>query len=110
MAFATGVNDQGDVVGGSRLPNNQIHAFLIPHGGTMKDLGVLPGGVSSQATGINNQGQIVGFATTAAGPNHGFTWKNGVMTDLGTLGGTFSQANGVNKNGKVAGFSHTPPS
>jgi probable HAF family extracellular repeat protein len=68
---------------------------------------VLPGGVSSQATGINNQGQIVGFATTASGPNHGFSWKNGVMTDLGTIGGTFSQANGVNNNGRIVGFGHT---
>ena len=64
------------------------------------DIGTL-GGVWSLATGITNEGQVVGMATIDdtpdtfgpligapwPSPTHPFTWNQGKMTDLGTLGG-----------------------
>ena len=76
---ATGVNDSGQVVGGS---NN--HAFLYSGGG-MTDLGTLPGGTFSKATGINSAGHIVGMADDGIGDTHAFFYDGTTMNDLGTL-------------------------
>lgn len=52
---ATGVNDSGQVVGSSYVPDGTFYGFLYS-GGTMSDLGTLPGGSESVATGINDSG------------------------------------------------------
>ena len=54
---------------------------------SVHDLGTL-GGTFSWAFGINDGGSIAGIATLPAdAETHAFLWRNGVMTDLGTLGG-----------------------
>ncbi len=84
------------------------HRPQHPKGFTIKDLGTLPGGDSSQATGINDRGQVVGYSSTASGSTHAFLFEHGVMTDLGTLpGGNSSQATGINDRGQVVGYSST---
>jgi probable HAF family extracellular repeat protein len=60
----------------------------------MIDLGTLSGtfGVPAKVT---NRGQVVGDSDREGDlpeDQHGFSWKDGVLTDLGTLGGTFSSA------------------
>jgi len=77
-------------------------------GGTMTDLGTLPGGQYSRPVGINDSGQVVGYADTASGNDHAFLYSNGTMTDLGTLpGGQYSAATGINNAGQVVGYSGT---
>src|ERR1700731_1509953 len=57
----------------------------------VKDLGTL-GGTGSVAEGISNRGWVVGSANLAGDQNgHAFLWRDGVMSDLGTLGGLNSQ-------------------
>ena len=54
---------------------------------TVTDLGTL-GGTFSFGVGINNRGWVAGFSTLPGDLNqHAFLWRNGVITDLGTLGG-----------------------
>jgi probable HAF family extracellular repeat protein len=78
---------------------------------TIKVLGTL-GGTFSEAVGINNRGSLAGISTLP-GDNvvHAFLWKNGVITDLGTLGGPNSVAPEAepqpNAKGEVAGASDT---
>ena len=47
----------------------------------MQDLGVLVGGLESQAWGINNAGHVVGVANLADGSFHAFLWSKGSMEE-----------------------------
>ena len=111
---ALGLNAAGQVVGArllAKLSSGATHAFLSS-GGTMTDLGTLPGGGFSTATGINASGQISGhsqlFDPASKGTTvHAFLYSAGAMKDLGTLNGSgsISYAFGINAAGQVAGVS-----
>jgi probable HAF family extracellular repeat protein len=116
-AEATGINNKGQVVGRSITSHYDEHAFIWENG-VMTDLGTL-GGAYSIATGINDKEEVVGWSTiTPVDPDypdfsfsyddlHAFIWKDGVITDLGTLGGSASGATGINDKGEVVGWSDT---
>src|SRR4051794_13545745 len=105
---ANGINDAGQVAGGSYTAGGDLHAFITGPGMGMRDLGTL-GGTFSAAFGINATGQVVGYSDTTGGAQHAFiTGSNGTgMRDLGTLGGTYSEARGINADGQVVGVSNT---
>jgi probable HAF family extracellular repeat protein len=69
-------------------------------------LGTL-GGSFSIAYWLNNAGESVGGATTSGDALfHATHWKNGAITDLGTLDGDcFSQAWAINSKGQIVGQS-----
>ena len=50
---------------------------------------------------------IVGYAYNAAGDFLGFTYQNGTMTPLGTLGGSWSIAYAINDQNQIAGQAYT---
>ena len=89
------------------------HAFQS-HAGVRTDLGALVDGVSSQSTWISANGLIAGTSqngeTDPLFPgfpeNQAVLWRNGHITDLGTLpeGGYESGANAVNSKGQVIGW------
>ncbi len=99
-----------------------MHACLW-QGGTMTDLGTLPGFSHSVACDINNNGQIVGYcfdiahtydffglhakgSVTDPTGQRAFLWYAGQMTDLGTLpGDAASAALAINDAGDVVGWS-----
>lgn len=72
------------------------------------DLGTL-GGTFSLAYAINDRGQIDGFSTLPGDQvEHSFLVKNGMMSDLGTLGGPNSQSfANLNNAPQVAGSAET---
>ncbi len=70
---ASDINDVGQIVGWSSFSPDiegtyacldliPTHAFLLPQGGTIQDLGTLPGDTSSQAYKINLFGQVIGIS------------------------------------------------
>jgi probable HAF family extracellular repeat protein len=93
---------------GPSEPTTSTSASLVPAGYIAVDLGTL-GGTWSEAYGINRSGQIVGQSTTAGGALHGFVWKDGAMTDVGSLDATyqFTTAAAINRAGKVVGYSQS---
>jgi probable HAF family extracellular repeat protein len=88
------------------------HAFQW-QGGVRRDLGALVAGVSSLANWVSNTGLIAGVSENGAidpllpgfPQLRAVLWKNGHITDLGTLpeGGYESIANAVNSRGQVIG-------
>jgi probable HAF family extracellular repeat protein len=67
------------------------------------DLGTL-GGAQSAAFALNERAEVVGWAETAAGERHAFLYREGRISDLGTLPGYHrSEAYGINDRGDVVG-------
>jgi probable HAF family extracellular repeat protein len=120
------VNDGDQVVGFSDngipdpfssvffLTGTQIHTFLWKNG-AMQDIGTLGGPDAGPGAncGVLPPDQIVGASYTGFKPNPGtglptldpFLWRDGVMTDLGTLGGTIGNAQCANSHGQIIGNS-----
>lgn len=104
---AAALNDCGQVVGSSGLPDGGIHPFLW-QGGVMTDLGLPPGMRYAYASDINGRGTVVGLGVIPSPPRwqgRAFLWRNGTMTDLGTLGGWSSSATAVNDRDQAIGWS-----
>ena len=105
ISAAYGINDAGQVVGGSYDASANFHAFLWQNG-SMQDLGTL-GGDYSSAEAINETGQVVGTARLADATPHAFLWQNGSMQDLGALTWDQSIAYDINDKGQVVGALQT---
>jgi probable HAF family extracellular repeat protein len=60
------LNDNGQVVGFSFLPNNPNDQAFLYSRGVMIGLGTLPGDASSYANGINNKGQVTGTSASSS--------------------------------------------
>ncbi len=72
----------------------------------MRDLGALEGSYLSWAYAVNPAGTVVGESLLGDG-EHAWMWKNGVTTDLGSLGGTTTRAYAINPSGDVVGIATT---
>jgi probable HAF family extracellular repeat protein len=71
------------------VAQNQQHQQKVQY--VVKDLGAL-GGSQGVAEGISDRGWVVGDATLPGDQSvHATLWREGVVTDLGTLGGVNSQ-------------------
>ncbi len=99
------INNNGLIVGSSYVNATDFHAFSYDNG-VMKDLGNGPGMTDSEAFGVNDLNEIVGYTENAdASQVRGFLYKNGALTELGTLGGNASFGADINKHQIIAGYS-----
>lgn len=110
-SYGWGINDHGQVTGRADTLYYVPHAFST-NGSTMTDLGTMSNRLFGVGTGINNAGHVTGFAYTTYAytssiPAHAFVYRDGVMTDLGTLGGSESYGYGINDANEVTGQSST---
>ncbi len=69
------------------------------------------GGNASFALGLNERGEVVGTSRTTSASRRqlAFRWRDGLMTNLGSLpGSTFSRAFEINARGSAVGEAFTP--
>jgi probable HAF family extracellular repeat protein len=78
--------------------------------GTLTNLGALPGGYNSYAQAVNARGTVVGSAENGATDLvlgitefEAVLWRNGQITNLGTLGGNESVGFDINDRGQIVG-------
>jgi probable HAF family extracellular repeat protein len=112
------LNERGDVVGFANASeadggNFNPRAFLWTRDQGIRNLGAVPGDVTSQATGINEWRQIVGQSCDANDNCRGFLWQNGVMTDLqdlviGDYDDVITTANDIDDRGRITGQAFDP--
>jgi probable HAF family extracellular repeat protein len=113
VAVISDLNDRDQVVGYSTFydPDSatlQAHATIWQNRIPTR-IGTLNGGTYSEARRITNDGQVMGFSDTAENPGvyQAFSWRNGAMTPIGTLGGAYSFPNAMNQRGQIVGQSET---
>ncbi|GAA4435598.1 hypothetical protein ACFQV2_33775 [Actinokineospora soli] len=95
------MNGRGQVLGTAVSLNQRA---VLWTGSAMTDLGHL-GGATTDIGGpdsLNDLGVVVGWSKAADGRFHAFSWRDGVMTDLGDPG-VESRAYAVNGLGHVVG-------
>lgn len=73
---------------------------------TLTDLGLLPGYTISNAHALNDEGHVA-LNLELEKPIRAFLWRDGQLTELGTLGGEESFALEVNSADQVVGWSLT---
>lgn len=112
-ASVNGLNERGEVVGGSLLAGDLINQPFLWDGEKLIDL-VAPPFVESgngEANWISESGEVVGQASVSvkcAGSTtdivRGFLWRKGAITDLGHVVGTDnSRADFINSQTQIVG-------
>lgn len=106
-ALATGINDNGDVVGFLTASNGSIVSFLLK-GSTFSEFD-FPHSTNTMALGVNKTDQIVGGYVDSAGNMHGFLLSSPLMNahwqkidDPNGVGTT--TVNGLNDSAQLVGF------
>jgi probable HAF family extracellular repeat protein len=125
-SYANAINDHGKVVGsGLAFRGDAFNAFIYSNG-VSSNIGLLPGGLNSEASSINNRDQVVGIAdkpyrTFCVDNETGrkfrciqyaqraFLYQNNVMTDLNDLiptnsGWDLDWALDINIRGQIVGY------
>jgi uncharacterized membrane protein len=78
FTFLSGIDPEGNMVGGFGTPDGNSHGALISHGNCSPV--DYPGGHDTYANGSNAGGDLVGRYTDAEGVTHAFLWPHYIST------------------------------
>jgi probable HAF family extracellular repeat protein len=107
LSVGLAINDAGHVLGYSYSTSQGTSRPFLWVDGQKTTIGGFESSFAS-AGGINNLDEVIFNTVTTAGIPHAFRWKNGTVTDLGTVPGTDgSVAQAINSNGQIVGYSQT---
>jgi probable HAF family extracellular repeat protein len=81
-----GANNRGELIGNASFADEATSAPFLWSKGKFIDLGTF-GGTFGDANSINDAGAITGHAANPDNSVHGFFWKKGVLSDIGTVDG-----------------------
>jgi probable HAF family extracellular repeat protein len=103
VTTATGMNDNGDIVGAYILDaEGSVHGIILSKGVyTTFDVPAADGFTVGQ--GINNAGQIAGFYAEADGNDHGFILTKDGYTMIDVPGAFWTDVYAINATGEVVG-------
>jgi uncharacterized membrane protein len=114
-SYGLDINDSGAIVGFFRNGAAAASPFVATLDGNFTLLPKLVEGddITAAATGISSNGLIAGYCATEpdtifGAPTRAAFWREGVLTDIGTLGGDVASAAAVNSDGVVTGYSNEP--
>jgi probable HAF family extracellular repeat protein len=100
VSFGEAINNNGQVAGVATTG-------ILYSGGSWTSLGDFAGGQGfGAAYGINDSGVVVGEAQINGSYPQAFSYSNGTLTNLGSLGGNYSTAYGINSSGVVVGSAY----
>jgi probable HAF family extracellular repeat protein len=102
---ATGINNQGQVVGYSNAPGGN-HSWRWANG-VLEDIGAI-GGVVMRAQDINEQGHVAGYGNDGDLDWVGWTWNGSELVTVPTFGGPGSRLWAINDLGQAVGDAQLP--
>jgi probable HAF family extracellular repeat protein len=110
-SFRLGLNNVGQIASGVMVDDAYYPTIYNRQTRQTTTLGSLgsTSGFTGVATAINDSGVAVGISYLNSDVRHGFVYRNGSMSDLGSLGG-YSGALAINSAGIAVGFSSDSPS
>jgi len=104
-----GLNNRGQVIGLSPLAGDQMADPFLWDRARLIDLATQgTGGTFLSANALNDAGEIVGVAAFPGRVFDASLWRDGVVTDLGTVGADgCSEAHALNSEGQIVGKSES---
>ena len=103
LTEATGINDDGQVVGDYRDSDGRFHGFLWDAGRFFTIDVPFPDVRLIGPNGINNVGQIVGFYDDTTGGRHGFLSDRGHFISFDVPGSQLTAPADINDDGQIVG-------
>lgn len=109
-SFRLGLNNAGQIASGVMVDDAYYPAIYNRQTRQTTTLGSLGStfGFTGVAAAINDSGVAVGISYVNSDVRHGFVYRNGTLSDLGSLGG-YSGALAINSGGTAVGFSSDTP-
>jgi len=109
-SFRLGLNNVGQIASGVMVDDAYYPTIYNRQTRQTTPLGSLGStfGFTGVATAINDSGFAVGISYLNSDVRHGFVYRNGTLSDLGSLGG-YSGALAINSGGTAVGFSSDSP-
>ena len=99
------INEAGEIVGSSTLPNGDYAAFVYS-GGTMTNISPPVAIGYSDTVAINDSGVVVGGYNDSSGVRRGFIYDHGTLYIPGLTYGAYPTD--INDRGQVVGSGTTP--